>query len=71
MTTLVSLNYKGKQQTVALFEGLSPDELTSVLKTVFDFSGNVVGILAEVSGCANPFCCWSSVRLCSPSPRRT
>ena len=48
MTSLVSLTYGGKTQTVALFEGLSPDELTSVLQTVFGFSGNVVGILGEV-----------------------
>ena len=49
MTSLVSLSYGGKTQTVALFEGLSPDELTSVLQTVFGFSGNVVGILGAVS----------------------
>ena len=49
MTSLVSLTYADKTQTVALFEGLSPAELTSVLQTVFGFSGDVVGILGEVS----------------------
>lgn len=51
MTSLVSLTYAGKTQTVALFEGLSPSELTSVLQTVFGFSGDVVGILGEVGAC--------------------
>ena len=49
MTTLVNVNYKGKSQTIAIYPGLVPDELSSVLQAVFGFSGNVVGILAQVS----------------------
>ena len=48
MTSVVSLYKGGKTQTVPLFDGLSPYELTSVLQTVFGFSGNVVGILGAV-----------------------
>ena len=48
MTTLVNVNYKGRSQTIAIYPGLVPDELSSVLQAVFGFSGNVVGILAQV-----------------------
>ena len=48
MTTLVNVNYKGKSQTIAIYPGLVPDELSSVLQAVFGFSGNVVGLLAQV-----------------------
>jgi hypothetical protein len=49
MTTLVNVNYQGKSQTIAIYPGLVPEELSSVLQAVFGFSGNVVGILAQVS----------------------
>lgn len=48
MATYAKLIYNNKVQTVALFDGLSTDELISLLKTVFNIEGNVVGIIAEV-----------------------
>ena len=48
MATYAKLSYNGKVQTVALFEGLDTDELTSLLKTVFSIEGNIVGFMAEV-----------------------
>ncbi len=40
--------YNGRINTVALIDGLSVDELTGLLKTVFTISGSIVGIMAEV-----------------------
>jgi hypothetical protein len=48
MATYAKLGYNGKVQTVALFEGLNTEELTSLLKTVFSIEGTIVGIMAEV-----------------------
>lgn len=48
MTTYAELGYKGKVQTIALFEGLDTEELTNLLKTVFSIEGNIVGFMAEV-----------------------
>lgn len=48
MATYAKLIYNGRIQTIALIEGISTDEVTSLLKTVFAISGNVVGIMAEV-----------------------
>ena len=48
MTTYARLVYNGKVQTVALFEGLNTEELTSLLKTVFEIEGTIVGFMAEV-----------------------
>lgn len=41
--------YNGRINTVALIDGLSVEELTGLLKTVFTISGSIVGIMAEVS----------------------
>lgn len=41
--------YNGRINTVALIDGLSVDELTGLLKTVFTISGSIVGIMADVS----------------------
>lgn len=40
--------HNGRINTVALIDGLSVDELTGLLKTVFTISGSIVGIMAEV-----------------------
>ncbi len=48
MTTYARFLHNGQIQTVALFEGLYVEELTSLLKTIFGISNNIVGILAEV-----------------------
>lgn len=48
MATYARLAYDNKVQTVALFEGLNNDELVSLLKTVFDIDGTIVGLLGEV-----------------------
>lgn len=48
MTSLINVSYQGRSQTIAIYEGLKPDELSNVLQAVFGFSGNAVGILAEV-----------------------
>lgn len=52
MATYAKLSYNGKIQTVALFEGLNTEELTSLLKTVFSVEGNIVGLMAEVFFCS-------------------
>jgi hypothetical protein len=49
MATYAKLAYNGSVQTVALFEGLGADELTTLLKTVFSIEGTIVGVVAEVS----------------------
>ena len=49
MATYVALSYNGQVQKVALFEGLSTDQLTSLLKTVFSIEGTIVGFMAKVS----------------------
>ena len=54
MATFVKLIHNGAMKTVALCEGLSSEELTGLLKTVFNISGNIVGIMAEV-----PAVCWT------------
>ena len=48
MATFARLAHDDKVQTVALFEGLNNDELVSLLKTVFDIDGTIVGLLGEV-----------------------
>lgn len=48
MATYARLAHDDKVQTVALFEGLNNDELVSLLKTVFDIDGTIVGLLGEV-----------------------
>lgn len=40
--------HNGIGQTVALYEGLNADELSNLLKTVFNISGHIVGLMAEV-----------------------
>ncbi len=40
--------HNGRINTIALIDGLSVDELTGLLKTVFTISGSIVGIMAEV-----------------------
>ncbi len=47
-TVYAKLHHNGRIQTVALIDGLSTEELTSLLKTVFGISGSIVGIMAEV-----------------------
>ena len=49
MASYVKLTYEEKVQTIALFDGIQPDELSSLLKNVFSIEGNIVGIMAEVS----------------------
>ena len=46
--TYARLMYGSKIQTVALIEGLNNDELNSLLKTVFDIDGTIVGLEGEV-----------------------
>lgn len=47
MATYAKLIYNGRINTVALIEGLDSEELVSLLKTVFNIDGQVVGLLAE------------------------
>ncbi len=49
MTTLVNVSYQGRSQTIAIYPGLIPEELSNVLQAVFGFSGSVAGILTQVS----------------------
>lgn len=48
MATFVKLIHNGNMKTVALCEGISSEEIVSLLKTVFSVTGNIVGIMAEV-----------------------
>lgn len=48
MASYARLGYNGKVQTIALFEGMNTEELTSLLKTVFFVEGTIVGFMAEV-----------------------
>ena len=56
MATLAQLVYNGKKQTVALYEGISKEELLDLLKTVFGTKGTIVGIVAEVNLTLNSPC---------------
>jgi hypothetical protein len=47
-TTFLKVNHGGKTQTVALFDGISTEEIASILRTVFSTSGSIVGFTAEV-----------------------
>jgi hypothetical protein len=44
----VRVSFNGETKTVALFNGLAPEELNDLLQAVFSFSGHVVGFQAEV-----------------------
>lgn len=48
MATYAKLIYNGRIQTVALIDGISPEEVSNLLKTVFGISGSIVGFMAEV-----------------------
>eukprot|EP01031_Cornospumella_fuschlensis_P036842 gene36842-44692_t len=47
MTTYARFIHNGQVQTVALFDGLQTDELVGLLKTIFNVTSDIVGILAE------------------------
>lgn len=49
MATYAKFVHNGKIHTVALYEGLDPKELLSLLKSVFTVQEDVVGVLGEVN----------------------
>ena len=50
MATTMLVSHRGKVQKIALFKGLEPGELNSILQTVFGIKTLVVGFLSQVRG---------------------
>jgi hypothetical protein len=49
MASYIKLIHNGIMKTVALYEGIEQGELTSLLSTVFNINGSIVGVMGEVS----------------------
>lgn len=49
MVSYLKLIHNGVLKTVALYDGIDPDELSALLSTVFSINNKIVGIMGEVS----------------------
>ena len=49
MASYIKLIHNGIMKTVALYEGIEQGEFTSLLSTVFNINGSIVGVMGEVS----------------------
>jgi hypothetical protein len=49
MVSYLKLIHNGVLKTVALYDGIDPDELSTLLSTVFGVQSKIVGIMGEVS----------------------
>lgn len=48
MVSFLKLIYNGDLKTVALDDGMDPNELSDLLNTAFGVEGKIVGIVGEV-----------------------
>jgi hypothetical protein len=48
MSLNIRFEHNGKVKGITLFPGIQQDELQTILKSIFGFSGNVVGFVEPV-----------------------
>jgi hypothetical protein len=48
MASYIKLLHNGTLKTIALYDGIDPNELSNLLQTVFGINGKIVGVMGEV-----------------------